>query len=51
MKKRITKLILISLMTLSIIKIGPNVNTNKKASITKPFIVKSVGDDDYWKNR
>ena len=50
MKKRITKLILISLMTLSIIKIGPNVNTNKHAKITKPYVVKHLGDDDLWGN-
>lgn len=50
MKKRITKLILISLMTLSIIKIGPNVNTNKNTKITKPYVVKHLGDDDLWRN-
>ena len=50
MKKRITKLILISLMTLSIIKIGPNVSTNKNTKITKPYVVKHLGDDDLWGN-
>ncbi len=48
MKKRITKLILITLMILSIIKIEPNVNTNKKAKITKPYVVKHLGDGDIW---
>ena len=48
MKKRITRLILISLMTLSIIKLGPNVNTNKKASITKPYIIRFVDTEKGW---